>query len=120
VKLWVDDIRRPPDASWAWARTNAEAIEILRGGDVTEASLDHDMGLHDEDPDAPGATERIALDRAGHANGLDLVAWMCEHRVIPQTIEIHSWNRDGAHRMAKLFEMHGHRAHVRPYGRRST
>ena len=60
MKLWVDDIRRPPDASWAWARTNAEAIEI------------------------------------------------------------HSWNRDGAHRMAKLFEMHGHRAHVRPYGGRPT
>ena len=120
MMLWIDDIRRPPDDSWAWARTNEEAIEALRSGEVNEASLDHDMGLHEEDPDEPGADVRIARDRMHHDNGLDLVAWMCEHGVFPETIEIHSWNREGARRMAALLEQHGRAALVRPYARRTT
>jgi hypothetical protein len=44
VKLWVDDLRTPPDATWTWATTAPEAVNLLRSGDVTAMSLDHDLG----------------------------------------------------------------------------
>ncbi len=43
MKLWVDDLRTPPDG-WAWAKTSAEAIGMLTDHAVTEPSLDHDLG----------------------------------------------------------------------------
>lgn len=62
MKLWVDDIRPAPDDTWVWARTNDVARSILTiarnsaGTEVenlmTEVSLDHDMGLHDLDPNS--------------------------------------------------------------------
>jgi hypothetical protein len=47
VKLYVDDLRGPPDATWTVARTSAEALELLAGGEVSELSLDHDLGGSD-------------------------------------------------------------------------
>src|SRR5439155_2676500 len=46
MKVWLDDRRSPyPDPdSWTWVRTPAEAIELLKTGEVTEISLDHDLG----------------------------------------------------------------------------
>lgn len=51
MKLWVDDLREPPE-SWTWAKTSAEAINLLvqageRGHVVEEISLDHDLGGDD-------------------------------------------------------------------------
>lgn len=63
MRLWFDDIRRPPDASWLWARTLEQAQAILSTVLLEEASLDHDLGLHDVDPD-----EYLAMtDDAAHA-----------------------------------------------------
>lgn len=33
-KLWHDDVRRPPDNTWLWARTNAEAVAFLLDRDT--------------------------------------------------------------------------------------
>lgn len=96
-KLWHDDIRRPPSDDWLWARTNEQAREILSTYDITEASLDHDLGCHELDPDAPDAW----LYRGqSEDNGFELVKWMCETGHLPKTIVIHSWNPDGSRRMA--------------------
>lgn len=43
IKLWLDDIRPAPDG-WVWAKTAIAAINILQTGEVTEISLDHDLG----------------------------------------------------------------------------
>lgn len=56
-KLWLDDIRRPPDSSWLWARTLEDAKLAMKTCEIKEASLDHDLGLHEFDPDAPNADE---------------------------------------------------------------
>lgn len=43
-KMWVDDIRPAPDASWHVARTANAAIRALAGWDTwEEISLDHDI-----------------------------------------------------------------------------
>lgn len=43
LKLWVDDIRNPPDGSWTVARTINGAILALDLADFDEISLDHDI-----------------------------------------------------------------------------
>lgn len=93
-------MRRPPDDSWLWARTNEDAKLILASGRVEEVSLDRDLGLHDVDPDTPGATTMIGH---GEETGEDLVKWMCEHRIFPAKITIHSMNVIRSKEMKLLF-----------------
>jgi hypothetical protein len=42
-RLWLDDLRPVPEG-WTWVKTVGEAISLMESGDVTEASLDHDLG----------------------------------------------------------------------------
>lgn len=44
MKLFVDDIRNPPDGSWFLTRNYNEAIDILQSCKVSVVSLDHDLG----------------------------------------------------------------------------
>ena len=90
MKLWIDDERVPPDASWYHAHTVVEGLEmILRQLGTLEAiSLDHDFGL-------------------GQPTGYDLV--YCLGRLkggITQLpyIEVHSQNPDGRTAMLMLLE----------------
>ncbi len=50
-KLWVDDLREPPDETWAWVRTSEAAIAVLNMPGVsmltTLISLDYDLGNGD-------------------------------------------------------------------------
>lgn len=115
MKIWHDDIRRPPDATWVWARDNDTVKDILlRSGVepdlesldgqsgwtnwVTAINLDHDLGLHDEDPDAPGADLRIGQ---GAETGLGLLYWMIDNNLVPTRVTIHSMNPVGADNMRK-------------------
>lgn len=43
IKLWLDDVREAPEG-WKWVKTADEAIEVLQTSQVTEISLDHDLG----------------------------------------------------------------------------
>lgn len=98
MKLWHDDIRRPPDDSWHWARTNQEAMRFLQLWVVTEISLDHDLGLHNHDPDVPDADMQMGWDEEN--DGYDLVKWMVAADLVPRKVTIHSHNPDGAKNMA--------------------
>lgn len=124
MKIWYDDIRRPPDDSWEWARTNAEAFHLLKTihvkrMDFDEMSLDHDMGLHHHDPDAKLTFDpdlNLVSDGWEYEDGLEIAQWMCDHGVFPEKrITIHSWNPDGAKRMAALFNDHGQDCLVQPF-----
>lgn len=90
MKLWHDDIRRPPDDSWTWARTNAMAEMYLSLDHVDVISLDHDLGLEGEDPDDPNAWLRIGPCTDG--TGMDLVDWMIEEDLVPPVVIVHSLN----------------------------
>lgn len=127
MKLWHDDVRKPPPG-WEWARTNDEAKEYLSiPGLVTEISLDYDLGLHtEEEIPEPGDDEywdrvisiTYALQEEGAPTGLDLVEWMIEQGCVPQKITVHSWNPDGAMRMAQRLAADGHDVVVSPYAPR--
>jgi hypothetical protein len=103
MKIWHDDIRRPPDDTWTWARTNDEAKGLFQEHEVEAISMDHDLGHHDKDPD-----EESAILLRGHSedNGYELAKWMAENGFVPEQITIHSWNPSGAERIAWALRDH--------------
>jgi hypothetical protein len=62
VRVWLDDLREAP-AGWVRIKTPEEAIELLRAGEVTELSLDHDLGLDTEDAERTGYDVLLWLER---------------------------------------------------------
>lgn len=106
MRLWHDDIRPAPEG-WVWARTNDQAknillaAKILRTVVITECSLDHDLGLHDfTEAEIEADPEILFMAGESSETGLDLANWMAETGNLPPKIRIHSWNPDGAKRMA--------------------
>ena len=87
MKLWLDDVRKPPDASWHWVRTAEEAVAWLREDVVSEASLDHDLAL--------------PLLGCEPKTGYDVAAWLEVHpeHYPPGGVQVHSMNPSGAERM---------------------
>jgi hypothetical protein len=53
TKLWVDDLRPAPDASWEWIKTAPAAVLYLQACSeldlrLERISLDHDLGYRGE------------------------------------------------------------------------
>ena len=102
MKIYLDDIREPPDG-WLHVRWPYEALRLLRTGDVTEISLDHDLG-----DDSRGT-------------GYDVLEWIAAQVVanalVPPVIESHTENlmarqkmeaaKKRIHRLAKENEEQG-------------
>ena len=80
MKIWVDDIRTPPDDTWCWARSSIAALHCLdelmiRHEIPEEMSLDHDLG--------------------GDDTARPVVLWCCENDFWPVEIRVHSMNPVG-------------------------
>ncbi len=93
MKVWLDD-RRPPypdPGEWVWVRTPAEAIELLETGEVSELSLDHDLGLMDGERELTGYDVVTWIERAVATEGF----------VPPPTIRVHSANASAAPKMER-------------------
>jgi hypothetical protein len=92
VKLWVDDLRRPPSPTWLWAPSSASAIEILSSAQVMELSLDHDLGGSD-------TTRPVVL-------------WLCENVLHwPPIVRVHTMHPTG--RQWLLGMIYKHSPHLR-------
>lgn len=44
MKIWLDDIRTPPDKTWTWVKRAVVAKMLIASGKVFEISLDNDLG----------------------------------------------------------------------------
>lgn len=89
VKIWVDDIRTPPDDGWWWCKTSREALWYLNkmraaNGIIELMSLDHDLGGDD-------TTRPIVL-------------WMCENEFWPDEVRAHSMNPIGQEWLEGMIE----------------
>jgi hypothetical protein len=77
MKVYLDDERATPNG-WTRVYWPSEAIELLNSGQVTEISLDHDLG-DDE-----------------RGTGYDVVLWIEEqvalHGFVPPMMSVHSAN----------------------------
>lgn len=87
-RLWVDDLRPAPDG-WLWAKTSAEAIQLLNGMNhkIGEVSLDHDLGGDD-------TTRPVVL-------------WFIENEVWPKTVRVHTANPVGRDWLVGMINRYG-------------
>lgn len=74
MKIWLDDLRSPPDHSWHWCTTVDCAKGLMLHFTISEMSLDNDLG-------------------EGQEEGRRLVLWMAANDTWPEgRITIHSAN----------------------------
>jgi hypothetical protein len=100
MKVFVDDVRYPPDDSWNLVRTVTEAIRILDGVVyVDELSLDHDIQCFGP-PDLPGS---IHTSNETYEPVARYVAAMPVERR-PKRVIIHTANPGAATNMMKILE----------------
>ena len=94
--LWLDDIRDPAMhgcVGWVWVKTADEAIEALKTGRVSKASLDHDLTI----------TQTLGKND-GEKTGYTVVCWMEEHNVWPPGgVKVHSMNPVGKQKWNRLY-----------------
>lgn len=103
--MWLDDLRPVPDG-WVGVKTVDEAIAFLtdHAGQVSHASLDHDLGEDETGEMLPEGYE-LCLWLAEQAHNGNLEVWPTDG------IRVHSDNSVGAPRMVGVLESYG------PYGR---
>jgi hypothetical protein len=103
MKVWVDDRREPPPG-WVWVKTPAETIALLDSGEVDELSLDHDLGLWDDD--------------GREQTGYDVLLWIEEQVVLhgyrPPALAVHSANSAARERMERAIKSIGRYAERQP------
>lgn len=89
MKVYLDDERVTPDG---WVRTYwpEEVIELLKLGEVTELSLDHDLG---DDERGTGYTVLLWLEEQVICNGMQ-----------PPIIHVHSANSSARQKMELAIE----------------
>jgi hypothetical protein len=84
MRVYLDD-ERPTPEGWVAVRWPEEAIALLEGGQVTELSLDHDLG-----------------DDA-HGTGYDVLLWLEEavatRGFVPPRTRVHSANSSARQKM---------------------
>jgi hypothetical protein len=73
MKLWLDDTRDPAEhgrIGWVWVKTAAEAIELLKTGEVEQLQLDHDLTveqtLGNDDHEPTGYDVALFLEENPH------------------------------------------------------
>lgn len=91
----MDDLR-PAPRGWVHVYTVEEAQELLKGGGISHASLDNDLG-------------------EGLAEGRSLALWMAEHNLWPaEHLSLHSANPVAVEYMAGIVERYGPYNHCSP------
>ncbi|WP_141588038.1 cyclic-phosphate processing receiver domain-containing protein [Myxococcus sp. AB056] len=84
MKVYLDDERATPDG-WVRVWWPEEAISLLESGQVTELSLDHDLG---DDT---------------HGTGYDVLLWLEEavatRGFVPPRVQVHSANSSARQKM---------------------
>lgn len=120
MKLWLDDIRDPlhyvkDREEWVWVKTASEAIERFKLGDITEASLDHDLGLPSCAPCRRAAKTPEEYSKIlqlgcwhGQQTGYAVVCWLETHPDFwpINGVKVHSSNPAGRQRMQQVIDKH--------------
>lgn len=93
MKLWLDDLRQPPDTTWEWAANFSQVTFLLdKFGAPDLMSFDHDLG--------------ITIDGDFEMNGYEIIQFISNHRPLsyPKEVEVHSSNPVGAENILKWDE----------------
>ncbi|MBO7715399.1 MAG: hypothetical protein J6S85_17685 [Methanobrevibacter sp.] len=95
MKLWVDDVRKPPSNEYAWAKTVDGAksmIEVFREkGEQIVIDLDHDAGDY--------------VNQGG--DYIKILDWMEEQGINDIAIHLHTMNVVGRENMRRIIQHNG-------------
>lgn len=87
-KLFLDDVRPAPDASWVVVRSYAAFIAHIKAHGVPDViSFDHDLGTRE--------------------SGYDCARWLIEHRYRVKFWRVHSMNPVGRENIRFVLAKHG-------------
>jgi hypothetical protein len=104
IWLWLDDVRDPAKCfagtpwhdRWTWCKSIVAAQRLLLTGQVTRCSLDHDLGMVQQDEHAAV----VQCCEVESPTGYDLCLWMEATGHWPLEMpQVHSANPYGASRM---------------------
>lgn len=109
IKLYLDDLRNPPDTSWTVARNAEEAQALLANPELVVecVSLDHDMGeCGDCSTSFPPRGFKVVSSTCRHKmTGMDLVNWMVGSGRWPLfKPNVHSENETEGLKMIRVIE----------------
>lgn len=97
MKIFLDDCRPTPEG-WVRCYWPSEVIALLETGQVTEVSLDHDLGDADQ----------AKLENRREITGKVVLEWIEEQLIVhdrqPPVMRIHSDNGPGIRAMALAIE----------------
>lgn len=96
MKIWVDDIRTPPDDTWRWVKTSDEAILLL--SNHLKLVVDYDLDVE--------VIEIMSLDHdlGGEDTTRPIVLWCCGSNWWPIEVVVHSANPVGREWLEGMIE----------------
>ena len=104
MRLWIDDIRKPPSSDWLWCHTVRDAKAMVHWyehqyqDDTILIDLDHDAGDYADDADDGG-------------DYIKLLDWLEEQGIVDTGyfFHIHSMNPVGVENMRRIIQKNGWR-----------
>ena len=102
LKLWVDDVRRPPSLEWLWVRTVNGAKSAIR---TYESNMWDDTIIIDLDHDAGNYAA------FGGGDYIEILNWLEREGIVDTGyfFHIHSMNSVGVQNMKAIIEHNGWR-----------
>lgn len=97
MKIWVDDIRTPPDKSWVWLKTSEQTIFMLSAFKIW--GEDHSL--------PPPEAMSLDHDLGGDDTTRPIVLWCCENDFWPVETVVHSANPVGREWLEGMIERYG-------------
>lgn len=97
-KLFLDDVRKPPDATWDVVRSYEQFVAYIEANGVPEViSFDHDLAdqhylIDEENPDSG----KIPYEKYAEKTGYDCAKWLVENGYEVKRWMVHSMNPGGA------------------------
>ncbi len=89
-KLWIDDLRDPPDETWEVVRTAHRAICLLEDNEYEEVSFDNDLGYE-------------SLYGNKMLEGRNILGWLRNRQAnglyVPPELKVHTSNPDASQAM---------------------
>lgn len=108
MKIWLDDVRLPPETDWLWVRSWWDFLRVLdRYGRPEEISFDHDLGKHARlvyPPFADAPVFRMEMSRTGYKCAEHLIKRCMDKGWDLPVWHVHSANPVGAENITKLLE----------------
>lgn len=94
TKIWIDDIRNPPNDSYDIARNYQQAIDLLSANNYRHACFDHDLGDFTTD--------------GKEKTGYDILLWLVQRKIdgfhVPATYKLLTANPVARPRMLGVIE----------------